>query len=180
LTIDDRKALQTARLTLEPILPDHADALFGPLQDARLYSFIPQEPPASLAALRERFARLAVGRSPDGTQVWLNWAARRIDSGARVGTYQATVYPGHTADIAYITFAGQQGQGFAREACVEVIRYLREGYGVQTVGADIDARNQASIALIERLGFTRLRTTKNADFFKGASSDEYRYEMNLG
>jgi ribosomal-protein-alanine N-acetyltransferase len=96
-----------------------------------------------------------------------------------VGLYQATIYPDHTADIAYITFADHQGQGFAREACVEVIGHLGARYGVQVVGADIDTRNRASIALIEGLGFARVRTTRDADFFKGASSDEFRYEMRV-
>lgn len=176
----DRKTLQTARLTLEPIVPDHADELFRPLQDAQLYTFIPQDPPPSTEALRERFTRLAIGRSPDGTQVWLNWAARRRDTESDVGLYQSTVYPDSTADIAYITFAGHQGEGFAREVCAEVLRHLGDRYGSQMVGADIDTRNLASIALVERLGFRFVRTTKSADFFKGASSDEVRYEFPLG
>jgi ribosomal-protein-alanine N-acetyltransferase len=45
-TVDDREALQTARLTLEPLRLDHAGELFGPLQDPGLYTYIPQEPPA--------------------------------------------------------------------------------------------------------------------------------------
>ncbi len=175
----DRGILHTARLTLEPIMPDHAAELFGPLQDSGLYTYIPQDPPASKESLRERFTRLATGHSPDGTEVWLNWAARRRETGSVVGLYQSTVYPDWTANIAYITFAGHQGEGFAREACAEILRHLGDRYGTQVVGADIDTRNQASIALVERLGFQLVRTTKVADFFKGASSDEHRYEIRL-
>ena len=126
-----RETLHTARLTLEPIQPDHADELFQPLQEPQLYTFIPQDPPSSIEALRERFARLATGRSPDGTQIWLNWAARRRDTEIVVGLYQATVYPESTADIAYITFAGHQGEGFAREACAEILRHLGDRYGLE-------------------------------------------------
>ena len=174
-----REMLPTARLILEPIRPDHADELFEPLQDTHLYTYIPQDAPPSTEALRERFAWLAAGKSPDGTQVWLNWVARRTDDGTVVGMYQATVYPDRIADIAYITFIGSQGQGFAAEVCAEVIRHLGERYGVRVVGADIDTRNQASIALVGRLGFSHVHTTKDADFFKGASSDEHRYEMRI-
>ncbi len=176
---DDRETLRTARLRLEPILPSHADELFEPLQNSRLYTYIPQDPPPSKEALRERFGRLASGRSPDGTQAWLNWAARRRDNGEVIGLYQATVYPDRTADIAYITFTSHQGQGFAREVCSEILRHLGRRHGVEVVGADIDTRNQASITLIERLGFLFVRTTKDADFFKGAASDEVRYEVRL-
>lgn len=176
---DPREAIETTRLTLEPIRPDHAEELFALLQDPTLYTYIPQEPPVSVAALRVRFERLAAGRSPDGTQIWLNWVARFTADSSVVGVYQATVYPDRTAAIAYLTFAGHQGRGVASEASAEVIRHLGARFGVRVVGADIDTRNRASIALIERLGFKRIRTTKDADVFKGATSDEFRYELRL-
>jgi len=43
--------------------------------------------------------------------------------------------------------------------------------------AEIDPRNVSSIALVESLGFRRIAFQKNADHFKGSSSDEYRYEL---
>ena len=58
--------LLTPRLRLEPIEPHHADALFEGLQSERLYEFIADSPPVSLDALRQRYARLALRRSPDG------------------------------------------------------------------------------------------------------------------
>jgi ribosomal-protein-alanine N-acetyltransferase len=48
---------------------------------------------------------------------------------------------------------------------------------VSRVAAEIDTRNTASIHLVEALGFARVATTPGADFFKGAASDEYRYEL---
>lgn len=177
---DDRQQLETDRLVLEPLIPRHADEMFAPLQDVRLYEFIPQDPPLSVAALRERYGRLARGRSPEGDETWLNWAARERQTNAIVGTFQATVYLNGTADIAYIVFVGAQRRGFAAEGYAAMIRHLERDLGVRIAGADIDTRNSASIALIERLGFSRIRTTLDADFFKGATSDEYRYERRLG
>ena len=43
--------------------------------------------------------------------------------------------------------------------------------------AEIDTRNIASIRLVESLGLSRVATTREADFFKGASSDEYKYAV---
>ncbi len=166
-------------MDLEPLTPEHADAMFAPLQEPSLYQFIPQEPPASLEGLRERHERLAFGRSPDGDERWLNWAARNRESGVLVGTFQATVYSDRTADIAYVIFVHEQRRGFALEGCEEMIRHLAADLGIEIAGADIDTRNAASIALIERLGFTRVRTTRDADYFKGATSHEYRYERVL-
>ena len=64
------------------------------LNDSALHSFIGGSP-ASVAELAERYARQVQGRSPDGSQQWLNWIVRRVDTGEAVGTVQATVssYP---------------------------------------------------------------------------------------
>ncbi len=166
-------------MDLEPLAPHHADEMFAPLQDQGLCVYIPQEPPVSLEALRDRYQRLAIGHSPDGAERWLNWAARRRDMGDLIGTFQATVRGDRTADIAYIVFVHAQRRGFALEGCEEMIRHLAADLGIEIAGADIDTRNVASIALIELLGFTRIRTTPDADFFKGATSHEYRYERDL-
>jgi len=40
----------------------------------------------------------------------------------------------------------------------------------------IDTRNAASIALVERLHFSRVARVENADYFGGCASHEYRYE----
>ena len=60
--------LHTQRLVLEPLTPGHADELLTPLADPRLYTHVPQDPPVSLAALRERFVFLSTRRSPIGDQ----------------------------------------------------------------------------------------------------------------
>ena len=39
----------------------------------------------------------------------------------------------------------------------------------------LDTRNEESWRLLERLGFKRKRTIKDADHFKGSPSDEYEY-----
>ena len=83
--------LHTRRLVLEPLTEAHADELWLPLADPRLYVHVPQDPPASLAALRERFAlaeRAAfTGRRPALVELG---DARRHDGQCR-GRVQATV-----------------------------------------------------------------------------------------
>lgn len=168
--------MQTARLILEPLRATHADALFTGLSDPGLYRFIPQEPPVSAAALRAVFARRERGTSPDGSERWLNWAAR-LHSGVYVGLFEATMRPDRTADIAYFVFAVHARQGYAKEACQAVVEHLLHDFGARKVGASMDARNAASIALAESLGLTRVGMTRDADIFKGAPSHEYRYEL---
>jgi RimJ/RimL family protein N-acetyltransferase len=75
-----------------------------------------------------------------------------------------------------MVFSPFQGRGYAHEGGARVLNHLVRDYAVRSVIAEIDTRNQASIALAESLGFTRVATARAADFFKGAASDEYRYE----
>ena len=68
--------LETERLRLEPLARCHAVPLFEALGDARIYRFIPEDPPGEHSKLEERYGFLEARRSPDGTQRWLNWAVR--------------------------------------------------------------------------------------------------------
>jgi ribosomal-protein-alanine N-acetyltransferase len=170
--------IATQRLILEPLSAGHADALFAPLSDTALYAYLPGKPPSSVEALRERYQRLEKRRSPDGTQLWLNWAGRQ-HNGAYVGLVEATVLADATAQIAYFVFGPFQRQGFAAEAVAAVLAHLKNDAGVREVRALLDTRNEASWRLMERLGFRRARVIKDADHFKGASSDEYEYARAL-
>jgi [ribosomal protein S5]-alanine N-acetyltransferase len=173
---DHDEPLVTARLMLEPLAVSHAQTLYPLLRDKRLYTYIPQEPPASVEALAARYTRLAARHSPDGRQLWLNWAARLHTGPDYVGTFEATVEPDQTAFLAYMIFPTHQRQGYAREGCMLVLEHLARDYHVRLVVAEIDTRNRGSIGVVESLGFVRVAERPNADFFKGAVSDEYRYE----
>ena len=175
--ISSERTLETRRLLLEPLTTAHAAKLYEGLLDGRLYAFIPQDPPASVRALEDRYRKLSARRSPDGSEAWLNWAMRDRDTGGYVGTLEATVERNRTSSIAYTVFASHQRKGFAAEGCERVLSHLFDDYGVVLAVAEIDTRNAASVALVESLGFRRVALHENADRFKGASSDEYRYEL---
>jgi ribosomal-protein-alanine N-acetyltransferase len=167
-------------LALEPICDHHAEALFAGLSAPEAYQFIPQDPP-SMESLAARYQLLAHGASPDGREIWLNWALRRHAS-EYIGFVQATVQRDtRAALIAYQLFPGFWRQGYGREAVAAMLKYLIELLDIRAVSAFIDTRNLASRRLVENLGFKQIRRIKNADFFKGAASDEheYRYDVPL-
>ena len=72
--------LHTPRLALEPITVAHAAALYPALQDERLYTYIPQDPPRSLQELEARYRRLSYSaRRPRPSGLGMNGAlARRV------------------------------------------------------------------------------------------------------
>jgi len=121
------------------------------LADPTLYAFTGGEPP-NLATLRERFARLVIGHSDDGTQVWHNWIVRVGADGAAVGTVQATLSPGETtADIAWVIGVPWQGLGYATEAAQALVAWLVD-LGVTTITAHIHPEHHASTAVASRAG----------------------------
>lgn len=169
--------LQTPALTLEPLLVSHAAELFADLQDPTLYKFIPQDPPTSQASLEERYARLEQRFSPDRKELWLNWVLRK--SGDAAGLVQATCNEHSQVFIAYEIFQRHRRQGLARLAVSLMLNHLAQKRLATTALAYVDTRNQASIATLETLQFTRIRLLEGADYFKGQVSDEYEYERPL-
>jgi ribosomal-protein-alanine N-acetyltransferase len=171
----EQSALTTERLLLEPIVESHAEELCELLRDPELHHFVPYEP-ISLERQRERCVKWAKRRSPDGTELWLNWAAR--DQRPQMPTtiiahFQAGVKLDHTASVGYVVGRDFQRQGIAFEGLTAVFKYLNEILGVKEIRAWSDTRNHASHRLAEKLGMTQIDVIKDADFFKGASSDEF-------
>ena len=84
---------------------------------------------------------------------WFQVAIERASDGVLLG--DAAFWPDHdggTAEIGYSLHPEAQGQGYASEAVTALIRALRDR-GVETVVAGCDPDNDASIRLLERLGF---------------------------
>lgn len=145
-------AIESATLRLEPLVAAHADEMFGPMSAPAIYEYIPEQQPASLAALRQRYKLLERGHSASGRERWLNWIVR-LASGRCVGYVQATIYPGATADFAFVFAPEHWGRGVALEACRAAIPSLAGDFGVRALFATVDPRNLRSIGLLQRLGF---------------------------
>jgi RimJ/RimL family protein N-acetyltransferase len=102
-------------------------------------------------------------------------------SGAReyVGLVEATVTRDDSVQLAYFVFADHQRQGYSAEMVRLVLDHLTSALDLKTARALVDTRNVASQRLLAHLSFERKRLIEMADNFKGASSDEFEYELNL-
>lgn len=143
--------IRSARLWLVPLAVSDAEEMVGVLDARALYTFTGGEPPG-LDELRARYARQVAGRSPDGSQEWLNWIIRREPGGHAVGYVQATVADGgRLAEIAWVVGVDWQGQGYAAEAARALVAWL-DSRGVTTVRAHIHPDHAASAAVARRAG----------------------------
>ena len=141
--------VRTDRLEIAPLRPADAKEMLPVLADAGLYEFIGGQPP-TLAELSARYVAMARGRSPDGSQSWLNWIVRIPDAGA-IGFVQATVDPEGIAELAWLIGTGWQGRGFATEAASTVIDWLAR-HEVLAIAAHIHPEHRASEAVASHLG----------------------------
>jgi len=142
----------------------HAEELFPVLAEAVLYEFMDEEPPESIAALRQKLARSESRKSPDGSEHWLNWVVR--DSSRRVaGCVQATVAENLETNVAYVIGSAFWGRGIATEAVAQMLHIVATDLRVRRFIIVSERANTRSIRLAERLGFVEVppgQATKRA------------------
>jgi len=151
LPADPEMRIVTARLELIPLTEADADDLFPVLDDPELGRFTGEDPPADVEVLRARFASWSARRSPDGDELWLNWAVRRLEDGEAVGYVQATVGD-RDAAIAWVVGTPFQRRGFATEAGAALVGWLRAALEIPLITGCIHPDNIASQIAAGRIG----------------------------
>ena len=154
LPTESALVIATGRLELRPLCGADAETLFAILADPALYEYTGDEPPASINALRKIYASREPRRSPDGTELWLNWVISDRLSAEAIGYVQASVST-TGADVAWVVGSHWQNRGYASEAAAAVVEWLR-GRGVTPIRARIHPRHIASQRVAAKVG---LRST---------------------
>lgn len=145
--------IRTARLLLEPLRVEHAVEAAAAFDDIALHTYTGGAP-ATAEHLHIRYARQIIGLSPDGSQTWLNWMLRRVDTAELMGTVQATVVhddTGGSAELSWMIATSSQGQGYAREAASAMVAWLQQR-NVCIVVAHIHPEHRASAGVARALG----------------------------
>jgi RimJ/RimL family protein N-acetyltransferase len=162
--IDLNAGWQTERLDVEPLEPGHAAELETALSDASLHRFIGGAPlgPRELAA---RYERLAARRSPDGGHLWGNWVLRVRETGAAIGTVQATLPAdgpaAGPAEVAWVVAVPAQGHGYAKEAARSLTaRLTADGW---SVAAYVHPGHHASQRVASAAGMTVTATVRDGE-----------------
>jgi RimJ/RimL family protein N-acetyltransferase len=170
--------VRTGRLELRPLTSADIDALLTYRGRADVCRFLPFEP-MTRARLVERVAgdlgatELAEpGRS-------LTLGACLADTGQLIGDvvlfYRSAEHA--AGELGYVFTPEVSGQGYATEAAAAVLGLAFEVLDLHRVIARLDARNDPSARLAERLGMRREAELRQNEWFKGEWSDEYDYAM---
>lgn len=150
--------LSTPHLVIVPLSVDHADALFEGFVDPRVYPFIPETPPETPEAYRAEVRRLVEGPPPPDMDLALNWAVWDTEVATWIGTLQASRFKDGTVWIGYKLAPVGWGRGLATEAVRWLVHLLHHNYGAEQVLASVDSRHLASLRVLEKVGFQRLRS----------------------
>ncbi|WP_353940251.1 GNAT family N-acetyltransferase [Streptomyces sp. HUAS MG91] len=151
--------LRTERLLLEPYTPEDEEDFVALFQDTRVSRWM-GDGPASEAADRALFGRIF-------TKVYAQdlfdvWAVRR--DGLLVGHAEikpTDVVGGH--EIIYALAPAAWGSGLGTEVAERIVAHGFDTLGLTTVHATVAAPNEASLALLERIGFDPVRSITEDD-----------------
>ena len=140
---------RTERLRIEPLDLGHARGLFDALDHPSVGTYIGGPDVTTVEALREQIVAKRRGPADDG-ETWLNWVVLAGD--VVVGRVEATLHDG-LAEIAYVFGPSFWGQGYATEATRWMVDHLADAHGITRCWATVAPGNEASAALLGRLGF---------------------------
>jgi RimJ/RimL family protein N-acetyltransferase len=143
--------LSTPRLVLRAHTPSDLDDLLLFHGDAKVTRYIPwpvRDRSATQAALGVKLSQV-IARDGD----WLAMAVVHAADQRVIGEVLLKRQGGSEAEIGYVLSRRYQGAGYASEAVSALIDAAHRQLGIVRLTAVVDARNTASIRLLERLGF---------------------------
>ncbi|MGE3275216.1 MAG: GNAT family N-acetyltransferase [Vicinamibacterales bacterium] len=136
--------LRTTRTRLRPLVVSDAAALARAMADPEVMVFTAMTP----------------HRSVPETEAWLAGVVADAEAGRRYewaiehrGEVVGRVALHEPPWIAYLLARHAWGKGLAHEAVDRACRYALDVLGLETVRADVDPRNDRSLALLTQLGF---------------------------
>ena len=168
--------LTTNRLTLRPLTMDDAADLFAVFSDPAVVRYWSAEPWTSVTNAQDAIA-LALEAYREQNEV--RFGIELAETGALVGTVNLHhVFPqNRRCEIGYALASPCWGKGYASEALSAALDYGFHELRLNRVEADIDPRNAASSAVLERMGFRKEGYMPERWFVHGEMADTVNYGL---
>ena len=170
--------IATERMILRPFAPGDLDALVAIHGDERVVRYLPWgvRDRAELAGvLEEKARRTRVEREGDG----LNLAGVDAETGDLVADLSLMWRSAEhrQGEVGYILHPAHEGHGYATEGARAMLALGFDGLGLHRIYGRIDARNDASARVLERLGMRREAHLVENEHLKGEWTDEVVYAL---
>ena len=170
--------LETSRLLLRPFTMDDLDAFFAIQSRPDVSRYLYWEP-RDLEQARGVLAKKASQSVLDSDGQGLSLAVVRRDTGALAGEvnlfWLSRVH--RSGEIGYVFHPDHAGKGLATEAARVALALGFGTLGLHRIIGRLDARNDASARLLERLGMRREGHFVQNEFVKGEWTDEVVYAL---
>lgn len=146
--------IATGRLRLAPVRPEELEELHALLADEKVRRYLCDGRDLGAPRIAEMIETSVATFEARGLGIW----AARLDGETRISGlvgYAEFAEPG-VLEILYAMFARCWGRGLASEMTRAV---MDRGYarGLEALHASTDAPNEASVRVLERLGFVEVR-----------------------
>lgn len=156
----------TERLVLRTARPEDLEAMHAVLSDPRATRWWSTPPHATLEQTRKWLDGM-IAHGPDNPDFVIE------RDGVVIGKAGFWRLP----EIGYILHPDHWGQGLAREAATAAIDHVFASGELDGLTADVDPENEASIRLLERLGFHRTGFAPSTWNIGGEWKDSYFYRL---
>lgn len=170
--------LRTERLLLRHFEPGDFGALLALHGDEELTRYIdwgPRDEEEVRATLGRKMDKLTLVCEGDG----LGLAGILPSTGELIGdfTLEYQSARGRTAELGYMLHPDHHGKGYATEGAGALLRLAFEHFGMHRVVGILDARNEGSAGVLERLGMRREAHLVENEWMKGGWQSELVYAI---
>ena len=171
----------TKRLLLRPFQPADTDALHAYRSREDVCRYLLHTPRSWQQVAEWAAERARIQQLTDEGQA-LSLAVVERETGTLVGdaVLMWRSREERRGEIGYAFDPAHQGRGFATEAGAALLRLGFDELGLHRITGNIDARNVASAAVLERLGMRREAHFVQNAFIKGEWTDEVIYAVLAG
>jgi RimJ/RimL family protein N-acetyltransferase len=170
--------VRSARLSLRPLSASDTEAMLAYRSRPDVCRYVPFDP-MDAAIITERLATVWVRTSLDDVGQNLTLGVEITATGDLVGDvvlfWHSREHRG--GEVGYVLNPAFGGHGYATEAVQTLLGLAFDGLGLHRVIARIDARNDASARLAERLGMRQEAHLRSNEWFKGEWTDELDFAL---
>jgi RimJ/RimL family protein N-acetyltransferase len=169
--------LSTERLIIRALTPDDVEfhhVLFADPDVVRYLYFGPFDRPAA----QEHLARRSIVDLPvEGG--WINFGVEVKGEGVLIGELGMGFISATHAhyEVGYVFNPAYAGHGYATEGTALIVELAFSGLGAHRVSGRLDARNDPSARVLERLGLQREANFIENEYVKGEWTDELVYAI---
>jgi RimJ/RimL family protein N-acetyltransferase len=169
--------LSTERLIIRALTPDDVEfhhVLFADPDVVRYLYFGPFDRPAA----QEHLARRSIVDLPvEGG--WINFGVEVKGEGVLIGELAMGFISATHAhyEVGYVFDPAYAGHGYATEGTAMIVELAFSGLGAHRVSGRLDARNDPSARVLERLGLQREANFIENEYVKGEWTDELVYAI---